>query len=41
MKKYKGFIAGMLTMLIIVSLVGTASATLGKITKELSLQRYL
>lgn len=35
MKKYRGFIAGMLTMLIIVSLAGTASATLGKITKEL------
>lgn len=35
MKKYRGFVAGMLTMLIIVSLAGTASATLGKITKEL------
>lgn len=35
MKKYRGFIAGMLTMLLIVSVAGTASATLGKITKEL------
>lgn len=35
MKKYKGFIAGMLTMLLIVSMASTASATLGKITKEL------
>ena len=35
MKKYKGFFAGMLTMLLLVSLTGTAFATLGKITKEL------
>lgn len=35
MKKYRGFIAGMLTMLLIVSVAGTASATLGKVTKEL------
>lgn len=31
----KGFWAGMLTMLLIVSLVGTAVATTGKVTKEL------
>lgn len=31
----KGFWAGMLTMLLIVSLVGTAAATYGKVTKEL------
>lgn len=35
MKNHKSFIAGMITMLLIVSMVGTASATQGKITKEL------
>ena len=35
MNNKKGFLAGMLTMLLIVSLVGTASATVAKVTKEL------
>lgn len=35
MKNKRGFIAGMLTMLLIVSMVGTASATVAKVTKEL------
>ncbi len=35
MKGYKGFLAGMLTMLLLVSLVGTAGATYGKVKKEL------
>lgn len=35
MKNFKGFIAGMITMLLIVSMVGTVSATNGKVMKEL------
>ena len=35
MKNYKSFFAGMLTMLLIVCLTGTALATTGKVTKEL------
>ena len=35
MKNFKGFIAGMLTMLLIVSMAGTVSATNGKVMKEL------
>jgi len=35
MKSKRGFIAGMLTMLLIISMVGTASATVAKVTKEL------
>ena len=35
MKSFKSFIAGMLTMLMICGMGGTASATTGKVTKEL------
>lgn len=35
MKNFKGFIAGMITMLLIVSMAGTVSATNGKVMKEL------
>lgn len=35
MKNQKSFLAGMLTMLLIVCLTGTALATTGKVTKEL------
>ena len=35
MNNRKSFLAGMLTMLLIVGLIGTASATNGKITREL------
>lgn len=35
MKNCKSFFAGMLTMLLIVCLTGTALATTGKVTKEL------
>jgi len=35
MKKFRSFVAGMLTMLVIVSLAGTALATTGKVQKEL------
>ena len=35
MKHQKSFFAGMLTMLLIVCLAGTAVATTGKVTKEL------
>ena len=35
MKNYKSFFAGMLTMLLIVCLTGTALATTGKVTREL------
>ena len=35
MKNFKGFVAGMLTMLLIVSMAGTVSATNGKVMKEL------
>lgn len=35
MKNFKGFIAGMVTMLLIVSMAGTVSAANGKIMKEL------
>ena len=35
MKKYRGFFAGMVTMLLIVTMCGTAIATVGKVTKEL------
>lgn len=34
-KNYQGFFAGMLTMLLLVSLVGSAVATNGKVNKEL------
>ena len=35
MKNFRGFIAGMLTMLLIVSMAGTVSATNGTVMKEL------
>ena len=35
MKNKKSFIAGMVTMLLLVSLVGTAYATVGTVTREL------
>lgn len=35
MKNYKSFLSGMLAMLLICTMVGTASATVGKVTKEL------
>lgn len=35
MKKYKGFLAGMLTMLLILAMCGTAFATTGKFQREI------
>lgn len=35
MKKYRGFIAGMLTMALVVALCGTAIATTGKVQREI------
>lgn len=35
MKNFKGFFAGMVTMLLVCAMVGSASAAVGKVTKEL------
>ena len=40
MKNKKSFIAGMVTMLLLVSLVGTAYATVGTVTRELEYKKY-